>query len=407
WPISYEEMEPYYTQAEELYQVHGLSGADPTEPKRSKPYPYPPISHEPRIQKLYDRLQKAGYHPFPAPSAIMLNEKNPHESRCVRCQTCDGFPCLVQAKADAEMIGIRPALLSSNVQLITNAKVVKLKTNPTGSVVTEVVAEVNGHPESFQGNLIVVACGAANTAKLLLMSSNENHRNGLANGSDQVGRNYMYHNSQAVLAISLEPNLTKFQKTLAINDFYFGTKEFPFPMGNIQMLGKSLSPMFKGEKPIETALVPKMGLEEIAKHSVDFWLSTEDLPDPNNRITLDRQGRITLSYTPNNQVSKQKLYEKFKSMLSLLELHESFLIPHNIYLKTDIPIAGCAHQAGTCRFGKDSKTSVLNTDCKAHELDNLYVVDASFFPSIGAVNPSLTVMANALRVGDHLLKRLK
>lgn len=406
WPITYEEFEPYYTKAEQMYQVHGERGIDPTEPPYSAPYPFPPVSNEPRIQQLYDKLRSAGYHPFPAPCAIMLNEKEPSQSKCIRCQTCDGFPCLVQAKADAEMVGVRPALEYSNVTLLTNAKAVKLNTDHSGKVVNEVIVEIDGKRVSFKGNIVVVSCGAANTAKLLLSSANDKHPNGLANGSDQVGRNYMFHNSQAVLALSKEPNLTMFQKTLSLNDFYFGMEDFKYPMGNIQMIGKSLGPMYRGEKPIETALVPLMMLDDIARHAVDFWLSTEDLPDSNNRVTLDKNGNIILSYTPNNQVPKQKLYDKLKSMLDHLGMHPDYLIPRNLYLKTNIPVAGVAHQAGTCRFGTDPKSSVLDTNCKAHELDNLYVVDTSFFPSIGAVNPSLTAIANALRVGDLLLKRL-
>jgi choline dehydrogenase-like flavoprotein len=216
----------------------------------------------------------------------------------------------------------------------------------------------------------------------------------------------MYHNSTAVLAISREPNLTFFQKTVALNDFYFGTPGFEFPMGNIQMVGKSVGEMYKGEKPLETKLAPLGLLNDIARHAVDFWLGTEDLPDPNNRVTVDRNGKITLSYTPNNQVPQQRLYEQLKSMLGHLGLHPDHLIPRNAYLKTDIPIAGVAHQAGTCRFGTDPKTSVLDVHCKAHELDNLYVVDTSFFVSIGAVNPALTAMANAIRVAEHLAERM-
>ncbi len=406
WPISYEELEPYYTQAETQYCVHGKRGEDPTEPKASAPYPYPPVSHEPRIQKLFEDLNKAGYRPFHAPSAVMLDEENPPFSKCVRCQTCDGFPCLVQAKADAEIAGVRPALSFPNVELKTHAKALRLNTDPSGKSVTEVVVEGEGGIEKLSGDLIVVSCGAANSAKLLLMSANDKHPQGLANGSRLVGRNFMFHNSQAVLAISKEPNPTYFQKTLSLNDFYFGMEGFEYPMGNIQMIGKSLGPMYRGEKPLLTALAPMMLLDDIARHAVDFWLSTEDLPDPNNRVTVSKEGSITLSYTPNNQVPKQKLYQKLKSMLNALGMHSDYLIPRSLYLKTDIPIAGVAHQAGTCRFGKDPETSVLDTNCKAHELDNLYVVDTSFFPSIGAVNPSLTAMANALRVGDHLLERL-
>lgn len=406
WPISYEEMEPYYTKAEHLYQVHGQRGIDPTEPPSSAPYAFPPVSHEPRIQKLYDDLKKAGFHPFPAPCAIMLNEKAMAFSRCVRCNTCDGFPCLVQAKADAEMIGVRPALTFPNVTLLTNALALKLETDASGRNVNAVIAELNGKLERFEGKIVVVSCGAVNSAKLLLMSANEKHPNGLANGSDQVGRHYMFHNSQAVLALSLESNHTQFQKTLSINDFYFGMEGFNFPMGNIQMIGKSLGPMYKGEKPLLTALVPEMFLDKIAEHAVDFWLSTEDLPDPNNRVTVDKQGKVTMHYTPNNQVAQKKLYEKLKSMLGHLGMHPDHLIPRHAYMKTAIPLAGVAHQAGTCRFGNDPKTSVLDTNCKAHELENLYVVDTSFFPSIGAVNPSLTAIANAIRVGDHLLAKI-
>jgi choline dehydrogenase-like flavoprotein len=403
WPVTYEEFEPYYTKAEQMYQVHGLRGADPTEPKASAPYPFPPVSHEPRIQKLYDDLKAAGFHPFPAPCGIMLNEKDRAFSKCIRCRTCDGFPCLVQAKADAEEVGVRPALEYPNVTLLRNALALKLNTNAKGDAVTEVIALVDGKQEKFEGDIVVVSCGAANTAKLLLMSANEKHPNGLANSSGQVGRNYMFHNSQALLAISKEPNPTFFQKTLSLNDFYFGTKDFDYPMGNIQMIGKSQGEMFRGEKPLETALAPLGLLDEIANHAVDFWLSTEDLPDPNNRVTVDKQGKLTLTYTFNNQVPKQKLYEKLKSILNHLGMHPDYLIPRHAYLKSDIPLAGCAHQVGTCRFGKDPKTSVLDTNCKAHELNNLYVVDTSFFPSISAVNPSLTAIANALRVGDHLL----
>jgi choline dehydrogenase-like flavoprotein len=406
WPISYDELEPYYTKAEQMYNVHGVRGADPTEPPSSAPYPHPPVSNEPRIEKLFANLRAAGYHPFPAPCGVMMDEQNMAFSKCIRCQTCDGFPCLVQAKSDAEVIGIRPALQFPNVTLLRNATALKLNTNPAGTSVTEVVAEVEGNTETFRGDLVVVSCGAANTAKLLLMSANDKHPNGLANGSDQVGRNYMFHNSQAVLAISKEPNPTMFQKTIALNDFYFGMEGFDYPVGNIQMVGKSLGPMYRGEKPIETELSPMGLLDDIAHHAVDFWLSTEDLPDRNNRVTAN-QGNIQLSYTPNNQVPKQKLYEKLKSMLNDLGMDPHHLIPRNAYLKSEIPVAGCAHQVGTCRFGTDPKQSVLDTSCKAHELDNLYVVDTSFFVSIGAVNPSLTAMANAIRVGDHLLQRLK
>ena len=406
WPIGYDDMEPYYTLAEQRYQVHGARGEDSTEPPASAPYPFPAVSHEPRIQQLSDDLAAAGWHPFHAPCGVMLDEANPPFSRCIRTATCDGFPCLMHAKSDAEVLGVRPALEHPNVTLVTNAEAVRLDTNPAGTVVTGVVVDHDGDRESFTGDLVVVSCGAANSAKLLLASANDAHPNGLANSSGQVGRNYMFHNSQAVLALSKEPNPTVFQKTLGVNDFYFGSDDFEYPMGNIQMIGKSQADMFKGEKPLETKLAPGFALRDVASHAVDFWLSTEDLPVPENRVTLERDGTVRLSYSASNATAAGRLYHQLKSMLGHLGMHPDHLIPRHAYLKTDIPVAGVAHQAGTCRMGTDPATSVLNSDCRAHELDNLYVVDTSCFPSIGAVNPALTAMANALRVGDHLLERL-
>jgi choline dehydrogenase-like flavoprotein len=407
WPIGYDEMEPYYTQAEQLYQVHGARGEDPTEPPASAPYPFPAVSHEPRIQQLADDLAAEGLHPFHAPCGVMLNEANMPYSTCVRCSTCDGFPCLVHAKSDAEVLGVRPALEHPNVTLVTNAEAVALHTNADGTAVAKVEVEHDGARETFGADIIVVSCGAANSAKLLLASATEKHPNGLANGSDQVGRNYVFHASQAILALSKEENPTVFQKTLGVNDFYFGSEDFEFPLGNIQMVGKSKADMYKGEKPLETKLAPSRALDDIAKHAIDFWLSTEDLPRPENRVTLDREtGNIRLRYTPTNEEPKKRLYHQLHTMLGRLGMQEHHLVPRHAYLKTDIPVAGVAHQAGTCRFGTDPQTSVLNVDCRAHELDNLYVVDTSFFPSIGAVNPALTAMANALRVGHHLLGRL-
>jgi choline dehydrogenase-like flavoprotein len=406
WPIAYDELEPYYTLAEQLYEVHGERGEDPTEPPASAPYPFPAVSHEPRIQQLAEDLEAAGYHPFHAPCGIRLLESNMPYSACVRCQNCDGFPCAVHGKSDADVLGVRPALEHSNVTLLTNARAVKLETNENGTTVTEVVVERDGTTERYAADVVVVAAGAANTAKLLLMSANDKHPNGLANGSDQVGRNYMFHNSQAVLALSSEENPTIFQKTLGLNDFYFAGNGQDYPLGNIQMVGKSQAEMFRGEKPGETKLAPEWTLDRVAKHAIDFWLSTEDLPMPENRVTVDRDGKLTLRYTSTNDVPKQNLYHELKTVLGRLHMNPHHLLHRFAYMKNEIPVAGVAHQAGTCRFGTDAATSVLNTECRAHEVDNLYVTDTSVFPSIGAVNPALTAMANALRVGDRLLERM-
>jgi choline dehydrogenase-like flavoprotein len=406
WPIDYDEMEPYYTRAEQLYQVHGARGEDPTEPPASAPYPFPAVSHEPRIQQLADDLAAAGHQPFHAPCGVMLDEGDMPHSACVRCSTCDGFPCLVHAKSDAEVLGVRPALEHSNVTLLTNSRAVRLETNEAGTAVTGVVVERDGARETYAADLVVVSCGAANSAQLLLASASDAHPRGLANGSDQVGRNYMFHNCVAVLALSKEPNPTVFQKTLGLNDFYFGTDDVDYPLGNIQMVGKSQAEMYRGEKPIQTRLAPEWTLEKVARHAVDFWLSTEDLPLAENRVSLRGDGSITLAYRATNDVPKKRLLHELKSLLKHLGMQHDHLLPRHAYLKNDIPVAGCAHQAGTCRFGNDPAESVLNTDCRAHEVDNLYVVDTSFFPSIGAVNPALTAMANAVRVGDHLLERV-
>src|SRR5262245_28044657 len=406
WPIGYDVMEPYYTQAEQLYQVHGIRGEDSTDPRSSAPYPSPPVSNEPRMQQLFDDLRAVGLHPFHAPCGTMLDEGNPALSTCIRCATCDGFPCLVHAKCDADVIAVRPAIRQDNVTLVRNARVRRLETDGSGRTVTSVVVDVDGQEQRFSGSIVVVSAGAANSAQILLSSANDRHPNGLANGSDQVGRNYMFHNSRAFLAVSREPNPTKFQKTLGFNDYYFGDADFEFPMGNVQMVGKSSAPMYRGEKPIEAGLAPTFALNEVAEHAIDFWLSTEDLPVPDNRVTLNENGEIVLSHTPNNREPLDQLYRRVTRHLSHLGMHPHHLIPRDIYMKNDIPIAGCAHQAGTVRFGTDPATSVLDSDCKAHELDNLYVVDTSFFPSIGAVNPALTAMANAMRVGDHIAERL-
>lgn len=403
WPVRYDEFNHYYTQAERMYHVHGKRGVDPTEPPCADPYPHPPVSHEPRIQELHDDFAKCGLHPFWLPVGVMLDEAQPHKSKCIRCNTCDGFPCLVQAKADAEVVAVRPALDEPNVTLLTHAKVSRLLTDPSGREVTGVVVEREGVTETYRAEVVVVAAGAVNSAALLLRSANDRHPRGLANSSDQVGRNYMCHNNTAMLAISKRPNPTQFQKTIGLNDFYFDAPDSPHPLGHISMVGKSDAEMLALEAP---RFAPTVVLSTMAQHSLDFWMTSEDLPRPDNRVTVGPDGAITLAYTPNNTEAHRRLQKKLKSLLEKIGCEPDHLIPNNIYLAKKIPLAGVAHQCGTCRFGDDPRTSVLDRHCKAHDLDNLYVVDASFFPSSAALNPALTIMANALRVGDHLLGRL-
>jgi choline dehydrogenase-like flavoprotein len=402
WPLKYKDYEPYYAAAEKLYNVHGKGGEDPTEPFRSSGYPNPPVSHEPRIQEIHDELVKKGYHPFRLPIGVKLNEHDKLNSECIRCDTCDGFPCMIHAKADADINCVRPSLSDTNITLMTEVKATRLVTDASGKTVTVVEAERGDEKFSFAADIVVVAAGAINSAALLLRSANDKYADGLANSSGMVGRNLMKHNNAAMLAISTKLNPTKFQKTLAVNDFYWGDDEFKFPMGHVQLMGKSNKDQLSPDAP---SFTPGLVLEEMANHSVDWWFTGEDLPLAENRINL-KNDQIHIQYTETNIKGFERLKDKWSDVLKEVDEVTHF-VPHSLYLKKNIPLEGLAHQCGTCRFGHDPKTSVLDINCKAHDLDNLYVVDGSFFPSSGAVNPSLTIIANALRVGEHLLERLK
>jgi choline dehydrogenase-like flavoprotein len=410
WPISYDELEPYYTQAEQLYHVHGNRGEDPTEPAASAPYPHPAVSHEPRIQHLAEDFARQGAKPFHVPLGVRLDEKQPATSLCIRCNTCDGYPCLVKAKSDAHTICVEPALELPNVTLLTNALVTRLVTSPSGREVSAVEVERNGAKQSYSAGVVVVSAGAINSAALLLRSANEKHPQGLANSSDTVGRHYMGHVNSVLLAVSKCPNPTVFQKTLGLNDYYFASKDWEFPMGHISFVGKLDGVALSAGAP---PLTPGFTLDLMAKHSLDFWLTSEDLPDPSNRVTLDKQGNIVLSYTPNNVKAHDRLRAKLEGLMkqqTKCDMHghdcHQGLFARSLFIGERIPLAGVAHQNGTIRFGKDPKTSALDVNCRAHDVDNLYVVDGSFFVSSAAVNPALTIMANALRVGDHLAQRL-
>ncbi len=456
WPISYTDLEPYYTRAEELFHVHGDLGADPppkdggfgsafdpTEPFHSKPYPYAAFTNEPRMQEIEDDVRKLGINTFPIPLGLKRDAEDPVASKCVRCDTCDGYPCLVHAKSDSDINCIRQIMHLPNVTLMTQSRVTRLVTSASGREVTAVEV-IHSGPEAaggelaqYSGSIVAVCAGAVNSAALLLQSANDQHPNGLANGSDQVGRNFMYHQADALLALSLhDKNEDSYTKTWGTNDFYFRDPDgtYEFPLGQVQPIGSFHAEMMKGDAPFFT---PGFVLETMRHHAVPWWLTTEDLPDPNNRVTVRNAtpgsvpvqspgtsgahgtshftvhnfaaattvaatGQITLSYTPNNVESFKRLQSRWLDVLKKAG-HAEGSVPLHAYFKKRIPLEGVGHQNGTCRMGSDPATSVLDTNCKAHELDNLYVVDASFFPSAGAVNPSLTIIANAIRVADHLL----
>jgi len=401
WPLSYRDFEPYYAEAERLYHVHGARGEDPTEPPASAPFPFPAVSHEPRIQALHDALAGSGLRPFHVPVGVRLDERDPVNSPCIRCATCDGFPCLVNAKSDADVLAVRPALRHPNVTLRTRAFVKRLETSASGREVSHVVVERDGLEERYAADVVVVSGGAINSAALLLRSAAERHPHGLANGSGLVGRHYMSHNNSMLVALSTEPNPTLFHKTFAMTDFYFGADDFPFPLGCIQLMGNAHAEVLAEGAPPGT---PKRILRLMASHGIPFWLTSEDLPDPENRVALTSDGGIQLRYTPNNLAGHSLLGAKVKQMLARAKMRR--VVPANLYVGGRIPLAGVAHQCGTLRFGTDPRSSVLDLDCRAHEVANLYVVDGSFFPSSAAVNPALTIMANALRVGDRIRERL-
>jgi len=400
WGLKYADFEPYYTQAEKLYNVHGKRGLDPTEPWTNTEYSFPAISHEPCIQEVHNDLQAKGFHPFYLPMAIKINEAQKFLSECIRCETCDGHPCLIHAKADAEVMTVRPAIESPNVTLLTEAKVIRLHTSASGREITEVETEVAGEIKSFRGAIVVVACGAINSAALLLRSQNDQHPNGLANRSDQVGRNFMKHNCGVVVELTAKENPTVFQKTLGINDFYWGEPDFPYPMGQVQLSGKVSKEMLMSNVPVEIG--NEISPEEAALHSVDWWLMGEDLPDRNNRVHI-KGDKIHIDYTENNTESFNHLVDRWIEVLKSINVDKG----ESRYYQSNFPLSWVAHQCGTCRFGTNPETSVLDLNCRTHDVDNLYVVDGSFFPSNIGSNPTLTIIANALRVGDHLSDRLK
>lgn len=409
WPLQYDVFEPYYTAAEQLFHVHGQRGEDPLEPPSAAPYPHPPVSHEPRVQDLNDSLRREGLHPFHLPLGILLDERDNRPtptSICIRCDAFDGFPCLLNGKADAQVICVDPTIARHpNVTLLTDAYAEKLETDAAGRSVSRVCVLRHGRREQYSADIVVVACGALSSALLLLRSANGQHPDGLANGSGQLGRNYVRHNMSVLMALLKEPNPTVFQKTLAVSDYYFGSADWGFPLGLIQMCATSHAEQIRGEAlPGWLDWLPDMPFEKMAAHSMDFWLQSEDLPRPENRVYYDGD-RVVLDVTQNNLEAHRRLKQKLEHLMSAVGAHP-VLLERRLYLGKDIPLSGTAHQAGTARFGTDPASSVLDTNCKAHELDNLYIADASFFPSIGAVNPTLTIIANALRVADHLRQRL-
>lgn len=386
WELKYKDFEPYYTEAEKLYQVHGKAGDDPTDPPRSEAYPFTEVAHESPVQGICETLAQQGLHPAFLP--LGLGD---------------------QGRTDSEDTGISPALKYENVTLKTSAQVVSLHTNPSGSEVKAVQAAIGEQSYLFLGSIVVVACGAINSAALLLRSANEKHPNGIANGSDLVGRNLMKQQLSVVIQLTASANSGLFQRTVGLNDFYWGDQDFPYPMGHIQNAGGILQDVIFSEAPpllsVFTKVMPNFGLRQLATRSLGWWLQTEDLPNHNNRVHFVGN-KLRIEYEPNNFEAHDRLVYRWVDVLKAVEALQPAVFNRSTHPRSDMPVQVVAHQCGTCRFGADPATSVLDLNCRTHEVDNLYVVDSSFFPSSASVSPALTVIANALRVGDHLIQRL-
>ncbi|HUN93350.1 MAG TPA: GMC family oxidoreductase [Burkholderiaceae bacterium] len=387
WPIRYADLEPWYGEAERLFGVRGQGGRDPTDPPRSTPYAHAPVPHEPVLAAIEERLRVHGLRPFPMPSAIDFGDGG----RCCRCPNCDAFPCRIDAKGDAEIRLLRPALENANIELRASTRVERLVTDEAGRRVVAAEVVVDGVATRIHAGLFVLSAGAINSAALLLRSGSRVHSRGLANSSDVVGRHYMTHNTTALMAVHpLKRNPTRFPKTLAVHDFYYGEHAGDTPLGSLQLLGKIREEMLRGPLP----RVPAVARRFLAAHSVDWYAQSEDLPHPDSRVSLRPDGAINLHWHRTNLRAHARWVARCRRILRASG--------YPIVLAKGFGTEVVSHQCGTVRFGTDPATSALDPYCKAWDLDNLYVVDAGFFPSSAAVNPALTVAAQALRVGDHL-----
>lgn len=374
WPITYDTLEPFYQAAETLYQVRGDARQDPTEPAHSGRYPHAPVPDEPDIADLRRRLAGVGLHPASLPLGVDIDRWLAGGQT-----TWDAYPNTTGGKMDAESIGIAQALLHPNVTLRTGARVTRLMAGNDGRITGVQVGD-----QILRAPIVVLAAGAVQSAVLLL-------RSGLANGSDQVGRNFMNHNTLAVMALHpFRLNRAVYQKTLMVNDFYLGGGPGGTPMGNIQMLGKITGPILSANAPI-----PRFLAGMIARRSLDLYAMSEDLPDPNSRVTLRGDG-ICLDWRQKNWAAHAALVTRLKALLRRAG--------YPIVLSRPFDRRTPSHQCGTARMGTDARTSVVDTFGRSHQHGNLFVCDASVLPTSAAVNPALTVAALSLRTARHMVE---
>lgn len=376
WPFSYQDIEPYYCQAEQLYKVHGSTGEDPTEPPRSKPFPYPALAHEKYISDLAARLSAAGVKPHANAMGVDLR----NEGKCIRCGTCDGFVCKLDAKSDAQTCALEPALKTGKVRLETNLKVTQVVVK--NGKVDHLLAKRDGHEIKIIAKKYVLSLGAVNTAALLLRSGP------IANSSGLLGRNFMMHNNAHIAAFNVKSkNDVIFQKTLSFSDWYFDGGS-GYPLGVVQLIGKVQAIMMKSY----ATKVPLAILKFIADRSVEFVVMNEDLPTSSNRVEIAPNGMIQIFRKAVNTSAHKELMKKTKRVLRKAGFQAIFVQPFDISMNS--------HQCGTSVAGNDPKLSVVDQYCKTHDLENLYLIDGGFFPSSAAMNPALTIAAQALRVVD-------
>lgn len=390
WPFSYDDIEPYYCAAEALYEVHGRTGEDPTEPSRSCDFPRPALEHEPTVERFAGALKRQGLHPFHM--ACGMNVQTMDERRAVKA--ADGLPIQNDAKSEAENRALGPALRSGNVRILIETRVDRLLTNPDGSRVIAAEAVVNGRPILIQGDAFVVCAGAVNSATILMRSATDAHPNGVANSSGLVGRNYMVHNSTFLVGVSpVRRNRTAWQKTLGLNDWYVAGPDTPYPLGNLQMLGKLQSAHIKGAHP----WAPRWALKLATDRSLDIYLTTEDLPRRESRVRIDGDKTI-LDWTPNNVTPHVELVKRVSRAVRKAG--------YPIIVTERKGITANGHMCGTAVAGADARDSVLDPWCRSHDVPNLWILDGSFFPSSAALNPALTIAANVLRVAPKLTASL-
>ncbi len=385
WPISYADMETWYCKAEALFRVRGTGSEDPTEPPHSVSYPYPPVPDEKAIQLVRERLSAAGAHPASLPLAIDI------EKWLAEGQTgWDAFPNTGLGKIDAESGPLADAIVHSNVTVLTDAEVLRLETDSSGRIVKSAVVRHNGGERRLEARAFAVAAGAIQTAALLLRSASESSPNGLANRSDQLGRNFMNHNSSAMIA--LDPrlkNTSVYQKTLSINDFYDKDPVTGYPLGNVQGLGRLTAPILRANAPT----LPMPAARLMSAYAFGWFLQSEDLPNPDSRVFL-KNGQIAMHWERSNMKAHEALIRRTRDLMKRAGFPLVFV--RTFGRKTT------SHQCGTARIGNDPMSSVLSTSCHAHDVENLWVTDASCLPTSAAVNPALTVAALALKAGENI-----